>query len=92
MILAGCLISTVRESLKVKKNFQNQAKFFEFCNPEGVSGYPDRLRSLQIRKKGNQEQMATETRNLTKETIRSPVESPILFMDKSVSADTNRSP
>jgi hypothetical protein len=32
----------VRESLKVKKNFQNQIKFFErISNPEGLSGYPE---------------------------------------------------
>ena len=37
--------------------------------------------------------MATESlRNQKDKGFLSPVESPILFMDKSVSADTNRSP
>jgi hypothetical protein len=46
-------ISTVRKSLKVKKNFQNQAKSNLVCNPEGVSGYPEDSEVYKSEEKGN---------------------------------------
>jgi hypothetical protein len=43
----------VRESLKVKKNLKNQAKFKLVCNPEGVSGYPEDSEVYKSGEKGN---------------------------------------
>jgi hypothetical protein len=85
-------ISTVRKSLKGNKNFQNQENLTWFCNPEGVSGDPEDSEVYKSQEKGNKSKWPQKVQETKKTKLFSPVESPILFKDKLVSADTDQSP
>jgi hypothetical protein len=68
-----------------KQNFEKGLNLSELSEPESLDGSPT---DSETRKQAIK---ARETRLTRKQSV-SPVESPILLLDKSVGADTNRSP
>jgi hypothetical protein len=84
---------TVRESLKLMKNLKNQAKIQTDSPTQKVT-----QGILRTQRFTNQEKKATRANGHKKfkkpkrQRDSSPVESPILFKDKFVSADTDQSP
>jgi hypothetical protein len=83
----------VRECLNIIKNLKNEAKLKKAFWTQRV--YQDILKTQRLIGQEKSETRANGHRKIPKATKKmgfSPVESPILLLDKSVGADTNRSP